>query len=327
MATFGTPDDFREVVYAFQRSRIILTAFELGVFTALGDDRRTSAEVAEIIRADARATDRLMNALVVCGLIEKNSGLFANADFAVRYLVKGKPDYLKGYGHSANMWHTWSQLTEAVRAGHTVRADKEHDSSWREKFLAAMHERASRQAPFVISKLDLAAVNSVLDIGGGSGAYSIAFAKAKNDLHTTVMDLAHMLPITKKYIETAGLADRITTLAGDYHTADLGTGYDMIFCSAILHINSAEENLQLVAKCAAALNPGGWLVVQDHVMDDDRTAPPAGVFFALNMIVATDRGDTYTEQEITDWMTQAGLGQVQRIETLNNALMIARKPD
>jgi predicted O-methyltransferase YrrM len=325
MVAYSTPEEFREIVYMFQRSRIILTAFELGIFTALGDAHKPSADVADEVQADARATDRLMNALVVCGLLEKQGELFCNTPFAAKYLVKGKDDYLRGMGHSSSMWHTWSQLTEAVRAGHTIRDDKEHGDGWRKNFLAAMHERGMRQAPDVIAKLDLAHVQKVLDVGGGSGAYAITFARAKPQLEAVIFDQPHMLHITKQYIEKAGMADRISTRAGNYHTDPFGCGYDLIFLSAIVHINSFDENRSLIKKCADAMNPGGMVVIQDHVMDEGRTSPDAGVFFALNMIVATDRGDTYTETEMQSWMRDAGLKDFQRMETYNNAMIIGYK--
>jgi SAM-dependent methyltransferase len=325
MVAYKTLEDFRDVVYMFQRSRIILSGFELGIFTVIGDDKKTSAEVSNIIKSDARATDRLMNALVVCGLLEKQNNLFSNGEFAARQLVQGKPDYLAGFGHSVNMWNTWSQLTEAVRIGHTMRTGGENAKNWNESFIAAMHERSSKQAPDLVAKLELTNVKKMLDVGGGSGAYSIAFVKARPDLHAVVFDLPNILSITQKYLVATGTENNISTLPGNYNSDDPGSGYDLVFMSAIVHINSPEENQSLVNKCAQALNPGGQLIIQDHIMDADRISPETGVFFALNMLVATQRGDTYTEGEIKGWMTNAGLKDFTRIETFNNAMIIGFK--
>jgi hypothetical protein len=115
-----TADDVHELARAFFRSRILLTAYELGVFTALGGERRTSAEVAQELDTDARATDRLMNALAVLGLLQKKGGKFANSAAAARYLVAGKPEYMAGLGHTVNLWDSWSTLTDAVRSGTTA---------------------------------------------------------------------------------------------------------------------------------------------------------------------------------------------------------------
>jgi hypothetical protein len=114
------PDNIRDIAYAFQRSRVLLTAYELGLFTALGDESKLSAEVATILKTDPRATDRLLNALCAIGLLEKNDGMFSNTPAASRFLVQGKPGYMAGLMHTVNLWDTWSMLTPAVRQGKSV---------------------------------------------------------------------------------------------------------------------------------------------------------------------------------------------------------------
>lgn len=322
MATLKTPADFRETVYAFQASRIILTAYELELFTVLGNNERSSKEVALQIETNERATDRLMNALVSIGLLAKKDGVFRNLDFSLTYLVKGSPMYLTGYGHTLNMWHTWTGLTEAVRTGERVYTEGKDDPEWTRNFIAAMHHRARGQADAVVAKINLSEVENVLDVGGGSGVYSIAFVLAKEGLKCTVFDLPEVLINTNKYVKSAGLDNSISFIAGDYHTSDLGSGYDIIFLSAIVHINSHQENISLISRCTKALNPGGRIIIQDHVMQEDRTAPHHGAFFALNMLVATERGDTFTENEIKSWMENAGLTNIEIIPTFNNALVI-----
>jgi hypothetical protein len=106
----------------------------------------------------------------------------------------------------------------------------------------------------------------------------------------------------------------------------LGEGYDMIFLSAIIHSNSPDENILLIKKCASALNSNGQIVIMDNIMDDDRISPYNGVLFALNMLVGTDNGDTYTEVEINSWMRKADITDFERIETeFENTLLIGRK--
>jgi SAM-dependent methyltransferase len=104
----------------------------------------------------------------------------------------------------------------------------------------------------------------------------------------------------------------VSTVAGDYLRDDLGGGFDVVFLSAIIHSNSAGENAELIRKCARALRPGGCVVVQDFIMDEERVAPSHGAFFALNMLVGTEAGDTYTESEVSAWMIAAGLSGVSR---------------
>jgi SAM-dependent methyltransferase len=349
-----SPAAVRELAVGFQRSRVLLTAFELDIFTALGKGARPSNQVAQALGTEKRATDRLMNALCSIGFLRKRSGLFSNATFASRFLVKGKPEYMAGLMHTAHLWNTWSTLTRAVRRGASVVAGRTDAGAakWRAAFIAAMHERASKIAPSVVGMLGLSRVCSVLDVGGGSGEYSMAFALAKKGLRATVFDLPDIIPLTRKYVKKNGFLDRVDFVAGDYTTDDLGRGdqrgqrsrrahntsvntgpesrptlgFDLVFLSAIVHSNSIPENRKLMRKCVKALNPGGQVVVQDFIMNEDRTGPAPAALFALNMLVGTEAGDTYTESEVRSWMKAAGLRSIVRKDTeFGTTLIIGRK--
>lgn len=319
-----------ELARGFQPSRILLTAVELGVFAALGERSRTSADLASALHTDRRATDRLMNALAVLGLLEKEGEIFRNGPEARDYLVPGKPGYVgEALMHAVNMWSSWSTLTEAVRAGTSVL--KRDESAWREwvtPFIAAMQYNSRRNAPRVIAAIDLSGVRRLLDVGGGSAAYSVEFCRANPNLEAVVFDLPDVVPLTQRYIKEAGFANRIRTTAGDYNTDELGRDFDLAFLSAVIHSNSPDENEELFGKCWRALKPGGRIVVQDFIVDDNRTSPPMAAVFALNMLVATRGGDTYTQAEIEGWLEAAGLVEPVRTDPpeVGTALLMARKP-
>ncbi len=328
--TSPPPDTIREIAYSFQASRTLLTAFELGIFSALGNHESSSGEIARTLGTDRRATDRLMNALVGMGLLGKQGDRFRNSPSSARYLVPTSPDFMSGLMHTVHLWDTWSTLTDAVRRGTSVPERERHyrdETDWTEAFIAAMHYRARAQASQTAARMDLSGVSRILDVGGGSGAFTVAFLTAKPGATATVFDLPEVLPLTERYSSVEGLLDRIKLVAGDYTTDELPTGYDLVFLSAIIHSNSSEQNAKLVEKCACALNPQGRLVVQDYIMDEERTSPVAGAMFALNMLVGTIAGDTYTEREVRDWMTRAGLSQVTLAHTpFGVAQMTGRKP-
>ena len=140
-----SPEMILDTVYAFRNARVLLTAYELGVFTAIGDTPQTAAGVAALIKTDERATDRLMDALCGLGLLRKKSGKFSNTPLSARFLVEGKPGYMAGLMHSVHLWRSWSTLTDAVRAGTTVvqrEALNERQVNWLDAFIAAMIEIA-----------------------------------------------------------------------------------------------------------------------------------------------------------------------------------------
>lgn len=323
----ASPCAILEIATAFQRSRVLLTAHELDLFTVLGETWKSSAEVAKALGTDGRATDRLMNTLCSLGLLEKRDGRFCNSPPASRFLVRGRPEFMAGLMHMVHLWETWSTLTAAVRQGGSVvsGAIGDRGDTWLRAFIAAMHWRATRHAPQVVAALDLTGVSRVLDVGGGSGAYAMAFARARGDIEVVVFDLPGVVPLAEEYIRGEGLAPRVRAVAGDFEADPLGDGFDLAFLSAILHGNSPAQNRALLRKAAEALNPRGQLVVQDFIMAEDRTAPPFGALFALNMLVGTQAGDTYTESEVRGWMEEAGIGDVVRRDTAWSSLMIGRK--
>jgi ubiquinone/menaquinone biosynthesis C-methylase UbiE len=328
--TDPTPDSIREIAYAFQKSRILLTAYELGIFSAVGDRRESSQDVAQTLGTNWRATDRLMNALAAMGLLVKEEGTFRNSPSSSTFLLPASPDYMSGLMHTVHLWETWSTLTDAVRLGTSVAAQRQRradSTTWTTAFISAMNDRARKQAPIVAAQMDLKEGMRILDVGGGSGAFAIAFVRARKGVTAAVFDLPAVLPLTERYVSAEGLMERIELVAGDYTRDDLPSGYDLVFLSAIIHSNSPEQNRNLMRKCARALNPKGSLVVQDFIMDESRTDPPGGAFFSLNMLVGTAAGDTYTESEIRDWMIEAGLSDINRVEApFGSAQVWGKKP-
>jgi SAM-dependent methyltransferase len=155
----------------------------------------------------------------------------------------------------------------------------------------------------------------------------MAFAAKKPGLVAVVFDLPNVLPLTREYIAGADMTGCVTTAVGDYLVDPLPAGFDLVLLSAVIHSNSAPQNARLIRSCAAALNPGGRVAVVDWVMDSDRVAPAGGAFFALNMLVATDHGDTFTEAEIRGWMDDAGLAPGPRADTASGtSIVIGRGP-
>ena len=220
--------------------------------------------------------------------------------------------------HQVSLWNTWSTLTDAVRKGSSVVV---HDPvvgsgvNWLEAFIAAMHMRATRQAPAIVKLINLKGVKRVLDVGGGSGVFSMAFVRARKGITAVIFDLPNVINLTKGYIDAENLGSLISVVGGDYTVDPLVNGFDLVFMSAIIHSNSPEINKQLFRKAFEVLNPDGRLLVVDYIMNDDRTSPAAGAYFSLNMLVGTREGDTFTESEVRSWMEEAGFKKISKTKT------------
>jgi (2Fe-2S) ferredoxin/ubiquinone/menaquinone biosynthesis C-methylase UbiE len=306
------PDDITDMIRGFMASRAVLTALELDLFTAVGNGG-TAMQIAGKIQCAVRATEMLLNALVALKLLEKREGNYTNSPVAARFFVEGTPDSARtGQLHMANLWKRWSSLTEAMQAGTSVTA-RSSDVSVK-PFIAAMDVNARGRARAVAQAVQLNGEKHMLDLGGGSGAYSIAFAKAAPRLKSEIVDLADVLSITEEHIRKAGLDDRITTRPGDMLTVPLEAGkYDLVLLSAICHMFSPEENQQLLERAYNALAPHGRLIISDFVLDADKTAPRFAALFSLNMLVGTRSGASYSEPEYTEWMKHAGFAEAKRV--------------
>ena len=321
------PDDLHERIRAFQESRVILTALELDAFTAIGEGAGP-AEAAARIGTDARATEMLLNALCALGLLFKKDGVFHNTEETQRYFTSGSPDNTRmALLHTAHLWRRWSTLTDAVRTGHAVAQDAPSTHDWTEAFIAAMHRNASERAAVVVRAVGAKHVRRMLDIGGGSGAYSIAFAHANPALQADILDLSAVEPIARRHIAEARMGDRVKVHAGDLRSGPLGQGYDLVFVSAICHMLCEEENLDLLRRCREALVPGGRIVIQDFILEPDKTAPRFAAMFALNMLVGTPGGCSYSELEYGAWLEQAEFEEVHRVRLPGSTgLMIGKRP-
>jgi len=310
------PDDFLQRVRAFQESRVLLTAIELDVFSSLGDGA-TAAEVAGRLETDVRATEMLLNALVALQLLEKEDGVFRNGQLAARYLTEGAPDDSRsGLMHSAHLWQRWSTLTDCVKKGTSVTYTpmEERKERWTQAFIAAMHKNALARAPQVVAAVGAEGISRMLDVGGGSGAYAMAFIRANGNIRAEVLDLPSVIPLAGRYVEDAGLAGKVALRAGDMHTDDFGDGYDLILMSAICHMNSPQQNRELFAKSFNALVPGGRFVIQDFILGPDKTSPRTAALFALNMLVGTRAGNSYSDREYFTWLEEAGFQEIRHIQ-------------
>jgi (2Fe-2S) ferredoxin/SAM-dependent methyltransferase len=318
------PDHLDQMIRGFMPSRCILTALELDIFTAVGDGANAE-QIGTRIHANARAAGMLLNALVALGLLSKSGDDYKNTPESARLFVQGSKDnHRDGLLHTANIWHRWSTLTGAVRSGTSVPIDRgvergadgkdDHDdASWTRNFITAMQRHAKDRAPLVVKALGTAGIHRILDLGGGSGAYSIAFAKAIPEVRCEILDIPEVVPLTAEYVSRAGVSAQVSLRPGDMLRDDFGSGYDLIMLNAICHMFSEEQNQDIFRRAHQALAPSGRLVVQDFILNPDKTGPQHAALFSLNMLVGTDAGASYSEVEYNHWMKAAGFTDVSRI--------------
>jgi len=326
----GEVPDLLDIARGFMKSRVLLTAVELDLFVRIGQDAKTVEQLCAEMGTHPRSTERLLNALVGMGLLVKSEdGTFRNVNERCEFPIAGAPDYgARALRLYADTWPAWSTLTEVMKTG---RPGPEQEKVWSparaEAFMTAMERFARRGVPLLLDAIELGDAGKLLDVGGGPATFSIGFCRRYPKLEAVVLDLPQVVPIARRKISEAGLDDRITTRAGDYRTTDFGSGYDVVLLFSILHINSPDENRALLDKAFRALNSGGQVLIQEFFTDDTKTQPPYSALFGINMLVNTERGDVYSENEVRGWLESAGFRDIRRLEDNEQiGTLAARRP-
>ena len=316
-ATGRTGEALLALARNYMESRILLTAAQVDLFTFLARTPHTAAEVTAHLAGDARATAIVLDALTAMGLLRKVRGRYRCAPEIAPLLASDSPEsVLPMVLHAASLWERWTELTGLVRGDEAARARAyaQRGPERMAAFIGAMHVVSRGRAPEIVKAVKPGKARALLDIGGASGTYILAFLNAVPQMRATLFDLPAVIALARERLGAAGVLDRVTLAAGDFYQDELPGGHDLALLSAIIHQNSRAENVALYRKVWRALEPGGRLVVRDHVMSLDRTAPRGGAVFAVNMLCGTPGGNVYTFNEIRAGLSAAGFARVRLIQ-------------
>jgi len=333
-----TVDEILGTARAFQPGCVITAAAELDVFTALRNGPMTAAALAAELGADPRATTILLDALTSLELLTKQDGNYSVRGDAAELLSETSPkNVLPMVRHIGVYLRRWAQLAKVVRLGQPAERVPGilGEAGETAAFIGAMDNISRPIAAEIVGRLQPLEFTHLLDVGGASGTWTIAFLKIAPRANATIFDLPAVIPTARKRIAEAGLTDRVRLVAGDFYENDLPAGAwagqpagaDLAWLGAIAHQNSREQNRSLFAKVHAALRKNGTIVIRDVVMEPSHTAPAAGALFAVNMLVGTPAGGTYSLDEYTEDLTAAGFADVTLVhrDEAMNSLIRARK--
>ena len=302
----------------FMESRIFLTAAELDLFTLLTPAPLSVEEIAEQKKGNPRGLTALLDALAAMGLLTKDGGKYQCPAPVSDLLSRNSPgSILPMVMHMAHLWRRWTNLTQVIQGAPIPEqpAPPHQNEDTLRAFIGAMNVIAKTLAARVVSKVRPGSSRALLDVGGAMGTYTLAFLEAVPGMMGTLFDRPPVIEMARTFLGDAGVLDRVTLVGGDFYRDELPGGHDLAFLSAIIHQNSLEQNTELFAKVFRALMPGGRIVVRDHIMAPDRTSPKDGAIFAVNMLVGTAGGGTYTFDEVRQALDQAGFTRIRLLQT------------
>ena len=297
--------------------RILLSGAELDLFTLLTPQALSAQEIGDRIEADPRGLTILLDALSAMGLLTKHEETYQCSPSISALLSSGASGSILSWVlHMAAVWKRWASITDLVRSPQQPEQQAPSSPKIRDirAFIGAMHVIATPLAPRIVAAVRPFSSRALLDVGGAMGTYTVAFLQAIPEMKATLFDRPDVIEIARPFLDRMGLLHRINLVPGDFYKDEFPKNHDLAFVSAIIHQNSPEQNLHLFLKVFRSLDPGGRIIIRDHVMDPDRTRPKDGAIFAVNMFVATDGGNTYTFDEIKKGLAEAGFIDVRLLQ-------------
>ena len=300
----------------YQPACILTAAAALDVFTRLHTNPMRAGALAGELDTDPRATTILLDALVALQFLNKQDEKYSvPEDVAEQLSERSADNILHMVRHIGNCLVRWTELPKVIKTGKCAETGPSIRGAEadREDFIGGMNIISRPIAAGVMDKIQPVRFRHMLDVGGGPGTWSIAFLRAVPQARVTLFDLPEVTPIARQQFAEAGLTDRVTLVEGDYYTDALPEGADLAWLGAICHQNSRKQNRDLFSKVYTALVDDGVVIIRDVVMDPSHTSPAGGALFAINMLVGTEAGGTYSFDEYKEDLNTAGFTEVTLI--------------
>jgi 3-hydroxy-5-methyl-1-naphthoate 3-O-methyltransferase len=316
-----TPERLMEFGFAYAPPLIIGAAIRNKVFDTLANGKKTADEVSNETGAPVRGLRTIMNALVGLELLKKSNGKYSLTPESEAFLVSNKPGTLAGFFPMLmkRLIPLWLNLDEIVRTGQPGEArNEEHPGT---EFFSELVETiipmSYGSGQVLAQHLKLAKAKkpiSVVDVAAGSGIWGIVLAQSSSQVRVTAVDWAGMIPTTKRITQKFGVGNRFKYIEGDIGEVDFGNGYDIATLGHILHSEGEQRSRRLLKKTSKALKSGGTIAIAEWLVNDARTEPLPSLMFAVQMLVNTKEGDTFSFNEIKSWLKEAGFKNVRALD-------------
>jgi hypothetical protein len=325
MSTAGLdPSHIIEVGTGFWRSKTLLSAVELDLFSVLGAESMSGEEVGARLGLHQRAIVDFLDALVALGFLERDGqglkGRYRNSAKAAAFLDKHSPTYVGGFLElcNARLYGVWGELTEALKTGEPQSEVKlkpffeeiYSDPAKLEQFMHAMSGLSRGDFHALAERFDFGRYHTVCDVGGATGRLCTTLAGRYPHLRCTTYDQPVVAPIAERTITAAGLSDRVAVASGDFFTEALPEA-DVITMAHILHDWNLDRKKQLISAAYDALPDGGAFIVVEHLIDDARRDNVFGLTMSLTMLLTFGDAFDFTGSDFAGWCRDAGFGDIE----------------
>lgn len=336
MTSKPTPDAILQLGCGFWGSKVLLSAVELGLFTALAEGPADLTGLSQRLGLHNRGARDFLDTLVALKMLDRKEGFYSNTPATDQFLDRAKPTYVGGLLEMANsrLYESWGRLTEALRTGRSQNEAKESedlfaalyaDPAKLRGFLEAMSGVSLGAARAIAEKFPWKERKTFVDVGAAQGMVPVTLAQIHPHLNGMGFDLPAVKPVFEEFVAKNGLSDRVTFTAGSFFTDPLPKA-DVIIMGHILHDWNLDEKRMLLAKAHAALDKGGALIVYEALIDDERRENAFGLLMSLNMLIETSGGFDYTGADCQGWMREAGFSETSVTRLVGpNSMVVAVK--
>lgn len=306
--------EFWQIITGYQRSRVLFTLVELRIPHLLNQRPAKTSQLAEILKIHPLAMERFLNSCVSVGLLEKTGTEFSNS-VMVEKLFSEKSEFdLSGIirRHSKRSYAVWENLTESLKSwqyGETA-TDAPEDEDQGAAAMAEQHNLALMHGKALAETFDFSNYEKLLDLGGGTGAMSIALCEAFPNLKAIVFDLPENAERATDFVEKSSARNRIECVGGDFHTDDLPDAFDVVLLANFMAVADAESNQKLLKRIYAKLPAGGACLLSGWIIDDSHTAPETSVLFCLEDICWNAPDVERSEKTYQSWLEKAGFNDL-----------------
>ncbi len=314
-----TTQRLMEKTLSFRQTGTIIAALEMELFTKLSEGPAEPAEIAEKIGIPVESAERLMIACAAIDVLEKTGGKYFNAPDVEKYLVKGNPTYFGDWliYTVRTEYDGWKNIASRLRPPRRGYYATKDDPQAARAFTVAGYNSAISMAHKLAKEFDFSDHKLFLDLGGGSGAYSIAACQRHPDTKAIVFDFPNICTVAEEFIAQAGVSDRVKTQPGDFYNDELPRGADLIGYITPLQSYGKDDVQFLIKKAYDAVEPGGGIIILDYMLDDDKTGPMEPAFVHLTGgISQTNPGRVNTGAEFCEYLSKAGFVDIEVSEFL-----------
>lgn len=330
-----SPDRIFQMAWGYAAPLVLEAALHHRVFNYLDEEAKSVAEIAADTGASERGLRAILDVLVGLDFLTKDeNGRYANTPESSAFLVAGKPSFQGGIIEhtSTHLLPSWLQLNEVVKTGKPVMSVNEEvdGSEFFQPFVEAIFPMSYQAALTLGQSLEIEKATApvkVLDIAAGSGVWGVGLAQQSPQVTVTAVDWEGVLPVTRRVAARHGLEDRFNFVAGDILQVEYGEGYQVATLGHIIHSEGQARSRELLQKVFTALAPGGTIAIAEMVPNHERTGPPQALIFAVNMVVNTEAGNTFSFEEMSQWLQEAGFINIRQLEApAPSPLILADKP-